>query len=313
MTVALDDAEEVLLDRALDAQRRRGIHFEVLEPEEARGREPALPASLQAAFSFPRDGVARAGRVGRALVLAARAAGVRVHEGNARAGGAPSRPGGSPGVETTAGPPPGRGRRSRGPGGAGPGRRCAAPPARRRPSGRGCGWTRRPIPTGRRASSSRGESPSSPVATARSSPWDGRSRAHRAASPGAGSVAALLSEVQRLVPASSGWALVEAGAGRELSAPDRLPVLGETAIPGLFVAAGWGADELLLAPAAAARRGGPRHGADAAPGRGAVLSGPNRGLTGTEWYSARLYVRGGGRLLGGAPRCRSSWRTRDDA
>jgi glycine/D-amino acid oxidase-like deaminating enzyme len=65
-------------------------------------------------------------------------------------------------------------------------------------------------------------------------------------------VAALLTEVQRLVPASSGWTFVEAGAGCEFSAPDRLPVVGETSIPGLFVTAGWGPDELLLTPAAAA-------------------------------------------------------------
>jgi glycine oxidase len=70
--------------------------------------------------------------------------------------------------------------------------------------------------------------------------------------PAAGRVEALLGEARRLVPASAGWGLVEAGTAREHAAPDGVPVLGETATPGLFLAAGWGCDELLLTPAAAA-------------------------------------------------------------
>ena len=250
MTVAFDDAEEVLLDRALDAQRLRGIHFEVLEPEEARGREPALSASLHAAFSFPRDGVARAGRVGRALVLTARAAGVRVHEGSSVQAVAFAA-GRVAGVETSGGFLPveavvlaGRG---------GPGRVGGAPPLRLSVSVRP--WLRLDAasdpdrPT--RLLRSRGVSlvprrDGSILALGRPEPGPGADR------PSAGTVANLLSEVQRLVPASSCWALVEAGAGREVSVPDRLPVVGETASPGLFVAAGWDADELLLAPAVAA-------------------------------------------------------------
>lgn len=250
MTVALDDTEEVILDRALDAQRSRGIHFEVLEPEEARGREPALSASLRAAFSFPRDGVARAGHVGRALALAVRTAGVRVHEGSA-AQAVVSSAGRVAGVETTMGLLPaetvvlaGRG---------GPGRVGGAP--RLRFSVSLLPWLRLDAvsdpdrPT--RLLRSRGVTlvprrDGSILALGRAEPDP------RAVFPSTGSIATLLTEVQRLVPASSGWALVEAGASREVSAPDRLPVIGETATPGLFVAAGWGADELLLAPAAAA-------------------------------------------------------------
>jgi glycine/D-amino acid oxidase-like deaminating enzyme len=259
MTVALDDAEEVLLDRALDAQRSRGIHFEVLEPDEARGREPALSALLQAAFSFPRDGVARAGRVGRALVLAARAAGVRVHEGNAVQSVALSA-GRVTGVETTGGLLPAEfvvlaGR-------TGPNRVGGAPHLRFAVTFRP--WlllnaTSDPDrPT--RLLRSRGVSlvprrDGSILALGRPEPGP------LTTSPSAGSVATLLSEVQRLVPASTDWALVEAGAGREVSAPDRVPVIGEAASPGLFVTAGWGSDELLLAPAAAA------FGADLVTGR----------------------------------------------
>lgn len=280
MTVALDDAEEVFLDRALDAQRSRGIHFEVLEPEEARGREPALSASLQAAFSFPRDGVARAGRVGRGLALAARAAGVRVHEGNAVHAVALSA-GRIAGVETTGGLLPAEsvvlaGR-------AGPGRVGGAPRLRFVVSIRP--WLRLDAtsdpdrPT--RLVRSRGVTlvprrDGSILALGRPEPGP------LASSPSAGSVAALLSEVQRLVPASSGWALVEAGTGREVSAPDRVPVIGEAALQGLFVTAGWGADELLLAPAVAALA------ADLVTGRTPPLAaapfspGRTGGLTGAE-------------------------------
>jgi glycine/D-amino acid oxidase-like deaminating enzyme len=250
MTVALDDAEEVLLDRALDSQRARGIHFEVLEPEEARGREPALSASLQAAFAFSRDGVARSGRVGRALALAARAAGVRFREGDAVRAVAVSA-GAVRGVEASGGFLPAgavvlAGRE-------GPDRIAGAPLFRLVVSTRA--WLRldaasdpdRPA----RLLVSRGASlvprrDGSLLVLGRPEPGETEGR------PLAGRVAALLSALQRLVPASSGWGLVEAGVAREHSAPDRLPVLGETATPGLFVAAGWGPDELLLAPAAAA-------------------------------------------------------------
>ncbi len=250
MTVALDDTEEVLLDRALDSQRLRGIHFEVLEPEEARGREPALSSLLRAAFSFPRDGVARAGRVGRALALAARAAGVRVHEGR-RAQAVILSAGRVTGVETSMGPLSaevvvlaGRG---------GPGGVSGTPRLRLAVSLRP--WLRLDATA----------DPDRPTRLLRSRgvsllPWRdgsvlalGRAEADPTAlSASAGAVAALLLDVQRLVPASAGWALVETGAGREVSAPDRLPVVGETSTPGLFVATGWGAEELLLSAAAAA-------------------------------------------------------------
>ncbi|HMM36546.1 MAG TPA: FAD-dependent oxidoreductase, partial [Thermoanaerobaculia bacterium] len=73
----------------------------------------------------------------------------------------------------------------------------------------------------------------------------------RTARCGAGRLAALLEELRRLVPGSTAWEAGEAGAALELRAPDGLPLAGETDVAGLFLATGWGSDELLLAPAAA--------------------------------------------------------------
>ena len=250
LTVAFDEPEEVLLDRALDAQRKRGTTFEVLEPEEARGREPALAPELRAAFSFPRDGVARARRVGRALVLAGRGAGVRLIEGSgarvvARTGGRVS------GVETPAGFLPAaavvlaegeaieRGE-------------AGLPPFSLEASTRP--WLRldassdpdRPgrllVSSGVRLVPRRD---GTLVALGRAG------RDGRTARCGAGRLAALLEELRRLVPGSTAWEAREAGAALELRAPDGLPLAGETDVAGLFFAAAWGSDELLLAPAAA--------------------------------------------------------------
>lgn len=249
MAVALDEPEEVSLDRALDAQRARGLHFEVLEPDDARGREPALSASLHAAFAFPRDGVARAGRVGRALVLAARAAGVRVHEGVGARGIALSG-GRVAGVVTGLGVLPAEAvvLAERG----GPGRVAGDPPLQLVVGSRP--WLKldaaadpdRPV----RLLVSRGAS----LVPRRDGTLLllGHPGDDGEGGPSSGRVAALLSEVGRVVPASPAWRLAGTGSSREYSAPDRLPVLGETGTPGLFVAAGWGPDELLLAPAVAA-------------------------------------------------------------
>lgn len=250
MTVALDEAEEVLLDRALDALRSRGVHFEVLDVDEARGREPALSPALHAAFAFPGDGVARSGRVGRALVLAARAAGVRVLEG-VRLRRLQTLGGRVSAAETEAGIV------------AAEAVVLAGPEAVDELSGASAlrlgvsalPWLRldaaddpdRPA----RLLSSRGVTlvprrDGSLLALGRSAVPGPELR------PAAGAVAALLAETARLVPASAGWSLLEAGCRMDLATVDRLPVLGEAAPPGLFVASGWGAGELLLAPAAAA-------------------------------------------------------------
>lgn len=251
MSVAFDEEEEMSLDRALDAQRARGLHFEVLDADEARGREPSLSPALHAVFAFPRDGVARAGRVGRALVLAARAAGVRVREGAAAEAVGVSA-GRVSGLETSEGLVPadavvlaGRG---------GPDRVAGAPRLRLRLGVRP--WLRL----------DGAADPDRPARFLRSTeaclvPRRDGSLVALAGSP-AGEPAAggprvrdaarLLSALERLVPASREWPVSGAGAARERRAADGLPVLGEAGPDGLVVAAGWGAAELLLAPAGAA-------------------------------------------------------------
>ncbi len=250
LTVAFDEPEEVLLDRALDAQRKRGMPFEVLEPEEARGREPALAPELRAAFSFPRDGVARARRIGRALVLAGRGAGVRLIEGTgarvvARTGGRIS------GVETPAGLLPAAavvlaegGAIERGEAGllpfpleafARPWLRLDASSDPDRPG-------RLLVSSGVRLVPRRD---GTLVALGRAG------RDGRTARCCAGRLAALLQDLRRLVPASTAWEGGESGAALELRAPDGLPLAGETDVEGMFLATAWGSDELLLAPAAA--------------------------------------------------------------
>ena len=250
LTVAFDEPEEVLLDRALDAQRRRGVPFEVLEPEEALRREPALTPELRAAFSFPRDGVARARRVGKALVLAARSAGVRLIDGTgarvvARTGGRVS------GVETPAGFLPSaavvlaegeaveRGE-------------AGLPPFPLEASSRP--WLRldasfdpdRPgrllVSSGVRLVPRRD---GTLVAFGR------RGRDGRTGRCDASRLASLLEALRQLVPASTAWEAGESGSALELRTPDGLPLAGETDVEGLFLATAWGSDELLLAPAAA--------------------------------------------------------------
>jgi glycine oxidase len=249
MTVALDEEEEVAFDRALDADRQRGLHFEVLGPEEARGREPALSRAVRAAFASTRDGVARAGRVGRALVLSARAAGVRVREAVGPLGIAVP-DGRLEGVETPAGLLPAEtvvlARRS------GPEGVVGAPRL-------GLVRTTR---TWLRLDASGDPDRPSRLLVSRGAILvprrDGSMLAFGSAAPDtgargstAGRVAVLLEALAQLVPASTAWRLDRSGAKVEHGAPDGCPVLGETGMPGLFVASGWGADELLLAPAAA--------------------------------------------------------------
>ncbi|MHB8800601.1 MAG: NAD(P)/FAD-dependent oxidoreductase [Thermoanaerobaculia bacterium] len=250
LTVASDEPEEVLLDRALDAQRKRGMPFEVLEPEEARGREPALAPELRAAFSFPRDGVARARRIGRALVLAGRGAGIRLIEGTdarvvARTGGRVS------GVETSAGFIPA----------------TAVVLAERDSTERGeAGLPPFPLeafarPWLRLDASSDPDRPGRLLVSSgvrlvprRDGTLVARGRPGRDGRTGrcdASRLASLLEELRRLVPASTTWEAGESGAALELRAPDGLPLAGETDVAGLFLATAWGSDELLLAPAAA--------------------------------------------------------------
>lgn len=250
MSVVFDEAGEMALDRALDAQRSRGLHFEVLDAEEARGREPSLAAALHAAFAFPRDGIARAGRVAKALVLAARAAGVRVREGTdveavATAGGRVT------GLRTSAGLLPAEAvvlAAREGPRGV-----AGAPRVRLERSCR---------PWLRLDAAADPDRPTRLLWTAGA--WllprrDGTVVALGGPPSGAEPdrpsvrvVSDLLAAVGKVVPASRGWGVEGSGAAREWRAPDGLPVLGEAGEDGLHLACGWAGEELLLAPAAAA-------------------------------------------------------------
>lgn len=79
-TVARTEAEEVELDRVLDWQRERTLPFEVLSAEEAVAWEPGLGPEIRAAFHFPLDGCVAPARLGRSLLLAVRTAGALVFE-----------------------------------------------------------------------------------------------------------------------------------------------------------------------------------------------------------------------------------------
>ncbi len=250
LALALDEAEEVVLDRALDRQRAAGLPFEVLDAEEARGREPSLTPELHAAFSFPRDGAVRAGRVGRALALAARTAGVRVREG-LPAPALSLSAGRVAGLETLDGLLPAETVVLADTRGAG---LLAGPPGLRLSS-----WSR---PWLRLDASADPDRPGRLLVSRGLSlvprrdgavlvlgrPGPDPSGGH----PTAGAVARLLAEAARLVPALEGWPLVAAGVDGGARAADGLPVLGESGVPGLLLVAGLGPEELLLAPGVAA-------------------------------------------------------------
>jgi len=61
----------------------------------------------------------------------------------------------------------------------------------------------------------------------------------------------LLDRARTLMPLLSDWSVVEHWAGLRPGSPDDLPILGETAIPGLFVASGQYRNGILFAPAIA--------------------------------------------------------------
>jgi glycine oxidase len=61
----------------------------------------------------------------------------------------------------------------------------------------------------------------------------------------------LLARAQALLPGLAQWELVEHWAGLRPGTPDDLPVVGETSVPGLFVASGQFRNGILFAPAIA--------------------------------------------------------------
>jgi glycine oxidase len=249
LTVALSDIEEVQLDRSLDWQRARALPFEVLPAEEARAREPGLGGGVRAAFSFPLDGHVNPQRLGPALALAAQRAGATLVTRTpalalSLAGGRAS------GVETSSG-------------------RIAAGAV---------------VNAAGAWATHLAGAPALPVAPVRGQlvlldasedpdrltrfvhavgvylvpRRDGtvvvgstRENAGFDARPTAGGVTALLEKAARVVPAVAGYAFLEAWAGLRPSSPDDVPLLGETAVPGYYLAAGLYGSGVLLAPGAA--------------------------------------------------------------
>jgi glycine oxidase len=247
--VALTEAEEVVLDRALDWQRTRALAFEVLPGEEVRARERGLAVAVRAAFSFPGDGQLPPSRLSRALALAARHAGVTVADGLPVAAVRVEN-GCVAGVDTLRGLL--RAEVVVNAGGARAGLLAGVPPLPVVPirtvhllldaagdadrlgrfvHGDGCGLVPRRDGTLVVAGPGRGDS------------VDSR--------PTAGEIAQLLSRAAGILPSASDYPILAAWSFPAAVSPDGLPVLGETAVPGLVAAAGEGRDGLLLAPAAA--------------------------------------------------------------
>lgn len=248
LAAALTEQEEVLLDRALDWQRVRALPFEVLSAEEARTREPALSAAVRAAFSFPGDGQLSPPRLARALLLAARRTGALV-TGPASFAALHIEAGCVAGVET----PQGLLRADAVVAAAGasmsriaglsplPARTVRAPhllldaaddAERLTRFVRGARVVLVPRRDGTLVVSGGAEDGLSPRISA-------------------GEAAVLVGAATALVPAASGYPLVGSWTTCASVSPDGGPILGETAVPGLYVAAGDGTAALLLAPAIA--------------------------------------------------------------
>jgi len=249
LTVALSDAEEVELDRALDWQRGRSLPFEVLPAEEARAREPALGGAVRAAFAFPADGHLSPARLRRALGFAAARAGALVVTGTP-AVTLRAEAGRLSGVETPSGFLPAGAVVNAGgawsahlPGGTAPPVSpillstlvldAAADPDR---------------PTHFVASPGAALVPrrdGTVALTGPAVPWGFDARVPAA------EAARLLSRAIAIVPGAARWPLVSVEASLGAASPDGVPLLGESAVPGCFFATGAGADAVLMAPAAA--------------------------------------------------------------
>lgn len=249
LAVALTEAEEVDLDRALDWQRARALAFEVLPTEEVRAREPGLSAEVRAGFSFPGDGQLPPPRLARALALAARRAGVTIIEHMAP-GAVRVESGCATGVDSARGLV--RAEAVVNAAGARAALLAGVPPlpvvAVRTPlllldaasdperlsrflHGRRCSLVPRRDGTLVVAGPDAGEGLDPRIAAAEA--------------------AELLSEAARIVPSASGYPVLAGWSSPSARSPDGGPILGETAVPGHVAVAAEGRDEILLAPAAA--------------------------------------------------------------
>lgn len=249
LSVALSDAEEVELDRALDWQRARALPFEVLAAEEARAREPSLGAAVQSAFAFPEEGQVSPSRLRRGLAFAAARAGatvllgtpalaVRVESGRAA------------GLDTAAGFLR-----------ADAVVNAAGPWAAHLPGAAPVPVTPLRLPVVLLDASADPDrlvrfvsSPAVSLVPRR----DGGLAVAGLPAPGGFETRLLASEVTRLVsravsilPGAARYPLLAAWACVAAASPDGVPLLGETAVPGVFLATGAGADAVLLAPGAA--------------------------------------------------------------
>jgi glycine oxidase len=250
LVVVRTEEEEVAVDRALDWQRARALPFEVLSSEEAVAREPSLTPETRAAFAFPLESQVAPARLGRALAFAARAAGVRlltqtpvtrVLVENGRAAGVEigSRRLLADAVVNAAG--------------AWSAQLSGAPSPPVEPvrgqlvsvdASADADRLRRFVTSGDVYVVPRRDGSLVIGSTVEHAGFDAR--------PTAGGVASLLTRAAALVPAVARYPLLEAWAGLRPGSPDGIPILGETALPGYWMATGHFKNGILLAPASAA-------------------------------------------------------------
>lgn len=249
LTVALSDAEEVALDRALDWQRARALPFEVLAAEEARAREPRLGPDVRAAFAFSQDGQIAPARLGQALLLAARSRGALVLE-HVPALGVVVESGRAIGVET----PNGRILADAvvNAGGAYSASLRGVPPLPIVPV-RGQMVSLDASADGERLSRfvhgvgvylvPRRDGSLVVGSTLERAGFDAR--------PTSAGVSGLLLRAASIVPVTADYAVLETWSGLRPASPDGIPILGETSIPGYHLAAGHFKNGVLMAPASA--------------------------------------------------------------
>lgn len=247
--VARSDPEEVALDRTLDWQRARRLPVEVLSAEEALEREPCLAPDLAAAFAFPLEGLVSPRRLARALLLAARAAGVRLVEEcpvhAVRTAGSRVQ-----GAET------GVGRIT-----AGTVVNCGGAFASRLPGAPALPLVPYRTEAVRLDASADGERLSRVVVAPDVLLVPSRDAELTAATtvggtgfdarPAAAALGALLSRAASVVPSAAAYPVMETWAAVSPATPDGVPLLGETRVGGYWAATGLGPWGLTSGPAAA--------------------------------------------------------------
>ncbi len=221
----------------------------MLSGEEARAREPALTGSVRAAFSFPGDGQLPPPRLTRALALATCRAGATIAEG-VPVTEVHLENGSAAGIETPWGPL--KAEAVVNAGGVRAGLLAGAPPLPVVPARSAHLLLDAGGDPGRLArlvhASGCGLVPRRDGTLVVTAPGRGRSLDPRLT---ADEAQALLARAGGIVPAASAYTVLAGWSQAEAVPADGLPLLGETTIPGLLVAAGEGRDEILLVPAAA--------------------------------------------------------------